>query len=164
MEKEVPKPTDLLFFQDSKSSIVVGPHNSENKLYGAIYSSTSTDNTKEPITFNFDVPKGWGKHAKIASLFDIYSVDDIDEEYMFMYSHSSQGTEASDPTLYYTNQDGTLKGSIKPEGLPNDFAGYNSTQIQKKDNGFVANAFSLANIGGDKKDRNVVKGYYCTYT
>ena len=138
----------------------MGPHNSEDKLYGAIYSSTSSEPTKAPILLNFEIPKKWGKHAKIASLLDIYSVDDVEEEYMFMYSHSSEGTEACDPTLYYTNQDGTLKGSIKPEGLPSDFAGYKSIQFHKKDFYIIVNSFALSSL---KNGRNVIESYACKY-
>ena len=110
---------------------------------------------------NFETPKKWGKHAKITSLFDIESVDDIEEEYMFIYSHSSEGTEPCDPTLYFTNQDGTLKGSIKPEGLPSDFAGYKSIQFHKKRFEFIINSFALSTL---KDGRNTIENYSCSYS
>ena len=67
LEEEVPEPSDHLFFQDSKLTLVVGKNSKENKLYGAIYSVISQDPKKSTISVQFDIPNNWGSQAKIQS-------------------------------------------------------------------------------------------------
>ena len=53
-----------------------------------------------------------------------------------------------------------MKGSIKPSGLPEDFAGYKSIQFTPKWDSFIANVFSLQSLVNGK---NIIKSYFCEY-